>query len=142
MGRPAKPTHLKLLAGDDKKNPQRVNRKEPVPADEPVAPPWELTEEGRVVWDRMAPDRIAKGVLTAWDTDAFAFLCESVALAQSKLRGADREPKPGAASPMAEFRAAMAVVSSLGSRFGWTPSDRSKLVVGEADRDPKERLLS
>lgn len=134
-----KPTVLKVLHGDRK---DRVNVAEPQPASEDVVPPWPLTREAQGFWDRLAPDRIAKGVLTAWDTESFALFCEALVLARGKVKGAKGRGKPGASSPLSEFRAAVAVVASLGARFGWTPSDRAKLSRPEAPADAKERLLS
>lgn len=141
-GRPPKPTHLKVLHGDDKKNPKRLNRSEPVPSASTVEPPWQLSRSAQEVWDRLAPDRIDKGVLTAWDADAFAFFCEGVVIARLKLADAGREPMPGAPSPMSELKAAVSILSTLGGRFGWTPSDRTKLTIGEERRGPSEDLLS
>jgi P27 family predicted phage terminase small subunit len=141
-GRPAKPTALKLLHGDDKKNPQRVNRAEPVPASVAVeAPDW-LSPAALGVWEALAPDRIATGVLTAWDVDAFALFCEALVLARQGVSEARREAQPGAPSPMSKFKDAVGLCSSLGGRFGWTPSDRQKLVVGGNRRGPKDDLLS
>lgn len=141
-GRPPKPTHLKVLHGDDKKNPQRINRAEPVPADLPIDPPAPLTAEALEVWTRLAPDRVAKGVLTAWDVDAFALFCEAVALAHHAAARADGPTVPGAQSPISRFKDAVTVCATLGGRFGWTPADRTKLIVGEGKSDQKERLLS
>lgn len=143
MGRPRKPTHLALLAGDDKKNPDRVNRSEPVPDALPVEPPYPLTIKVQEVWDRLAPDRIAKGVLTAWDVDAFAAFCEAIVLTQRFARGASRRGEPGASSPLTEFKTAVTIVAQLGSRFGWTPSDRARLVIGGQDeRSEDDDLLT
>lgn len=141
-GRPSKPTNLKLLHGDDKKNPDRVNTSEPVPSSTDIVPPWPLTKAGQETWDRLAPDRIRTGVLSAWDVDAFALFCEALVITRSKLSGARRKPEPGGASPMAEFKTAVGIVSTLGSRFGWTPADRAKLTTEEGRRDPSEDLLS
>lgn len=138
-GRPAKPKHLKVLHGDRK---DRINEAEPLPAEGEVVPPYKLTKSVQAVWDRLAPDRVAKGVLTPWDVDAFALFCESLVIAQGSVRGARRKPEPGAASPLAEFQKAVSICATLGGRFGWTPSDRSKLVVGEAKRDSSEDLLT
>jgi phage terminase small subunit len=79
-GRPAKPTALKILHGDDRKNPQRVNRNEPHPADAQVVPTDDLDVAARQVWDRVAPDLIRQGVLTAWDAEAFTVYCQTVAV--------------------------------------------------------------
>jgi phage terminase small subunit len=139
-GRPHKPKHLKVLAGDRK---DRINEAEPVPSPGEVAPPWPLTKAAQEVWDRLAPDLIDKQLLTPWDIDAFAFFCESLAIAKGKMSSARRRPAPGAASPMSEFKQAMSVVATLGGRFGWTPSDRQKLVAGEASiGSGKEDLLT
>lgn len=137
-GRPRKPTKLKVLHGD---RADRINAAEPVPAAGEVSPPWELSAEAAEIWERLAPDRIAKGVLTPWDVDAFALFCEALVVARGKGRRARRTQKPGAASPIQEFRAAVSVVSTLGGRFGWTPADRAKLTQEEG-RGGAEDLLS
>lgn len=135
-GRPPKPTHLKVLSGARE---DRINRNEPVPAEVPVEPPYELTQEVQEVWNRLAPDRIRKGVLTAWDTDAFAFFCEAIVLARrGTVRARNDKPKQGAPSPMSMFKDAMSILNSLGGRFGWTPSDRSKLTIPQEDADDGE----
>lgn len=144
-GRPAKPTNLKLLHGDHKKNPKRVNRAEPVPGSLPVQPPHPLSAEAQEVWDRLAPDMIRTGVLTAWDVDAFALFCEAVVITRSKVQPAREEwtPQPGTASPLSELKQAVGIVATLGGQFGWTPAARTKLAVGGEQRgDAKERLLS
>lgn len=137
-----KPTALKVLHGDDKKNPQRINRNEPIPGDQPILPPVTLTADGLEVWQRLAQDRIDKGVLTIWDVDAFALFCEAIAQAHEAARHAGEEPERLIQSPMSRFKDAVAICASLGGRFGWTPSDRAKLVVGGRQRDPKEDLLT
>lgn len=129
-GRPRKPTALALLHGDHRKNPGRVNRAEPVPSAGAVGPPYELSGAAQLVWDRLAPDRSVKGLLTSWDVDAFAAFCEALAALQRLWPGT-----PG-------YRDAVAVCTSIGGRFGWTPSDRAKLTVGEGRRDATEDLLS
>lgn len=117
-GRPPKPTALKLLHGDHKVHPERVNRREPVPSPGPIVPAYELAPRVRAVWDRLAPDRAALGLLSTWDVDAFSVLCEAVAVLQ--------ELRPGAPG----YRDAVAVCTSIGGKFGWTPADRSRLVAG------------
>lgn len=140
MGRPSKPTKLKVLHGDRK---DRVNLAEPVPSAGEVSPPWPMSKSGQAVWDRLAPDRIDKGVLTPWDVDAFAAFCEALAVLPAIVKRAGRrQEKPGIASPMRVLKDHVQVLSSLGSRFGWTPADRSKLTMGEERRGPKDDLLS
>lgn len=143
-GQNAIPTALKVLHGTRE---DRINRAEPVPSDVPVEAPATLTCEALAVWERLAPDRIRCGVLTAWDVDAFALFCEAVVLAHAAAAYAGEHIGDrivaGAQSPVSRLREAVAVCSTLGSRFGWTPGDRSKIVVGGEEKgDQKERLLS
>jgi phage terminase small subunit len=88
MARPPKPTHLKILAGERE---DRINRNEPTPARAPIVPPVELSDGARAVWDRLAPDLIAKHILTAWDLDMFGVFCDAVATYQEcqQLMGRD-----------------------------------------------------
>ena len=139
-GRPRKPRHLAALHGDRK---GRINDREPEPDRELfVVPPYELDPVVRRVWDRLAPDRIRLKVLTAWDVDAFAAFCEAIVLARQGAREAGGKVVPGAPSPMSRFKDAVNLCATLGGRFGWTPSDRQKLIVGEAPREPGADLLS
>lgn len=142
-GRPRKPTNLAVLHGDQKKNPARVNKQEPKPSTGEVEPPYELTQAVRAIWDRLAPDRIRAGLLTAWDVDAFAAFCEALAVLHRSPRGAMAKPKPGVVNPLGQFRDAVNLCSTLGGRFGWTPSDRAKLAMPEGgQQQPGEDLLS
>ena len=106
----------------------------------------EVPRSALAVWERLAPDRIRCGVLTPWDVDAFAMFCEAIPVAhQAATYAAEHigdKIVPGAQSPVSRLREAVAVCATLGGRFGWTPSDRAKLVVGGEKRDDKERLLS
>lgn len=138
-GRPPKPSHLKVLHGDRK---DRLNTAEPVPSEGTVQPPYRLPKAVREVWDRLAPDRISQGLLTPWDVDAFAAFCEALVLVRQGAREASGPVLPGAPSPMSRFKDAVNLCATLGGRFGWTPSDRQKLVTGGESRDPREDLLS
>jgi phage terminase small subunit len=75
VGRPRKPNHLKILSGERE---DRINRNEPIPGECDITPPG-LSTVARQVWDRLAPDLIDKGCLTAWDVDLFSVYCEAVA---------------------------------------------------------------
>jgi phage terminase, small subunit, putative, P27 family len=149
-GRPPKPTALKLLHGDDKKNPQRINRSEPVPADDVVRPTVDLADEAQAAWDRLAPDLMRKGVLTAWDAQAFTVYCQTVAHynAASRMLELEGMTARGAAggvikSPFWQImRDAVATMTTIGGQFGLSPSERSKLSLGEASRAPGADLLS
>lgn len=150
MGRPAKPTHLKVLHGD---RPDRINTAEPQPAATVVAPPYPLVRDVQAVWDRLAPDLVAKGVLTSWDVDAFAAFCETAAMLRKAWQGAHRGVLvPGKRGEERVYNRAMqgvrdltAQLATLGGRFGLTPSDRARLTMTpEEQPDGKDarRLLS
>lgn len=148
-GRPSKPTVLKLLDGDRK---DRINTAEAVPTAGVVVPTDELVGDAREVWDRLAPDLIAKGVLTLWDGDAFTVYCRTVATYREASRqlaenGLTARGAAGGVIKAPEWqimRDAIGVMVSIGGRFGLTPSDRAQLKVGGGDDASKgaERLLS
>jgi P27 family predicted phage terminase small subunit len=159
-GPASEPTNLKLLRGVDKKNPQRVNHAEPKPATgEVVAPAW-LSDRARQVWDRLAPDLKAKGVLTPWDADSFADLCSVIPINQDALANVEangmscvipiRELSDGTVvyelrrNPAWQVvRESTAMIVTLGGRFGLNPSDRSQLKIGDGGRGAKgDDLLS
>lgn len=133
-GRKPRPNHLKALEGSRE---SRINREEPIPQEGVIVPPVELEPAAREIWDRLAPDLIARRVLTAWDVDGFSAYCRAVALfnrnaAVVEAEGAstDRPYKGSVASPA--FRAMVAaekMMTSIGSRFGLSPADRARIQV-------------
>lgn len=151
------PTALKLLKGTQ---PSRVNHNEPTPAQGDVVRPEWLGERACEVWDRLAPDMIAKGVLTPWDADSFAQLCQVIVTGRdamldierngTSLTVVDRELEDGTQvfrvirNPAWQVaRESTAVIVTLGGRFGLNPSDRQQLTVGgRGEADGGERLLS
>ncbi len=146
-GRPAKPTTLKVLHGDRK---DRINRNEPTPEGRAAVPTESLSDAAQRVWDRVAPDLIRKGVLTAWDEQAFTTYCQTVAHYQEAQRQlaehgyTDRGAAGGIIkSPYWQImRDAIGVMTTIGGRFGLTPADRTHLVVGEQKRDPSADFLT
>src|SRR5437899_967664 len=129
------PTALKLVRGT---RSDRVNSDEPLPGSgEVVCPDW-LDGDGRGGGDRLAPDLVAKGVLTAWDVDTFADLCALVVLNRSALADlAERGTR--IVSPVKELRdgsvvyatvknpnwqvarESAALLVTVGGRFGLNP---------------------
>lgn len=149
-GRQPRPTHLRALEGVRE---DRLNRDEPVPGDGVIVPPVELPAEAMEVWNRLAPDLIAKKVLTAWDVDAFAEFCRSVVLynrAAVEVENAPLTFKSNgrvAASihpAVRVMQTAHQMMRSTGQRFGLTPGDRAALKVdgGSKPTTGGERLLS
>lgn len=152
-GRPPKPTNMKLLHGDAEKNPQRINRNEPIAPEAEIAPPGDLSDDARAVWDRLSPSLIAAGVLTYWDTDTFAIVCNAVVDYWRARKYVDNSPPLVQGSTgliknpaIGAMKDAEATLSAYGSRFGMTPSDRTKIKVDAAGGGDKgkdaARLLS
>ncbi|WP_051772182.1 phage terminase small subunit P27 family [Saccharothrix sp. NRRL B-16314] len=124
-----------------------------------VVPPAWLDERALAVWERLAPDMVAKGVLTAWDVDAFAQLCTVVVIAREALadiaengsscKTVVRELSDGTLiydlrkNPSWQIaRESMGLIVSLGGRFGLNPSDRSGLTMDSGFGDKDDDLLS
>lgn len=148
-GAPGKPTVLRVLDGD---RPSRINRDEPVPAEGgPVEPTIVLSDEARAVWDRLAPDLMAKKVLTAWDADAFTTFCATAATYKdaSEQLAVEGMVARGAAGGVIKspywqiMRDCVGVMTTIGARFGLTPSDRAQLKIGGSEESGRgaERLL-
>jgi phage terminase small subunit len=71
-----KPTALRRLHGD---RADRINWSEPVPDAVRVEMPSWLSPTARAVWEGLAPGLESRGVLTAWDVEAFAACCDAFA---------------------------------------------------------------
>jgi P27 family predicted phage terminase small subunit len=103
-----------------------------------VFAPVDLPKDARAIWDRLAPDLIAKRVLTSWDADEFANGCRTQALLNRAFVDAERSPlvAPGSNDNLVlnpAIRAVTALEATLRSvwaRFGLTPGDRAALKVG------------
>ena len=160
-GRKPAPTALKLLKGTQ---PCRIPKGEPLPSEAEFAPPSWLDghEVALAEWAKLAPDLIRTRVGQSWDGEAFGEWClavERVAEASRHVldEGAVIDQhvfgRDGAVTgtrkmrnPWAlELKDALAITASRGAQFGLTPSDRSRLSVGEVEHDDSkspERLMS
>jgi P27 family predicted phage terminase small subunit len=129
-------THLRALEGCRE---DRLNREEPTPTAGAIVPPVELTVDAQAIWDRLAPDLIAKKVLTSWDVDEFANACRIQALLMQALLEAETLPliANGSGNNLIMNPAIRIVTSleaslrSIWSRFGLTPGDRAQLKVDD-----------
>jgi P27 family predicted phage terminase small subunit len=150
-----RPAHIQIVEGARE---GRINRDEPTPEDSEVSCPADVDDDVRAIWDRLAPDLVAKKVLTSWDVDSFLILCQSIALREEcwrKMRdlgdewhgGLIKQGSAGGLIPNPLFRIINACnqdIAKFGSRFGLTPGDRAQLKI-DADEGPSagaERLLS
>lgn len=157
-GRRPAPSKVKDLKGERRKD--RRNDNEPVPGVGDIVPPTNLSAGSAAVWDRLAPDLIAKGVLTPWDVDSFAILCDAIDRSDTAREHLDAEgavteqpvfnrngEKTGVrvlANPWWKvYKEAADLAAKYGCRFGWTPSDRASLKVGQSEPEaPGADLLS
>lgn len=164
-GRTPKPTHLKILQGDEER---RINREEPEP--EPATllgidlkqPPSGIGARAAAVWRRLAPDLIAKRVLTTWDVDLFAAFCQLKAEyddlgRKRRAHAKDSYQRDQFASfgsqgqlirnpYMQAQREVLGQMMQLASRFGLSPADRAGLVVtadpSASNQPGAERLIN
>lgn len=147
-GPTAAPTHLKVLRGDQERH---INREAPVPTDEPLVIPPDMSAGARVIWDELAADLQDKGCLTHWDVHLFAAFCEAVATyRECRILMGDQFTDRGAAGGVIKspywqiMRDCVETMVKLSSRFGLSPGDRSALTVGKGQDGPKqgaERIL-
>jgi P27 family predicted phage terminase small subunit len=150
------PTALKIVKGA---RADRVNTDEPVPSPLDIDPPGWLTPDAAAIWDHYAPDFRRKGVLTAWDVEAFGWTCDAAArrrravaslAAEGELIDMPVFDKNGKQSGTRRGRNPWLVVLSQAdtqlrtwaARFGMTPSDRAQITGGDRRRDPHEDLLT
>lgn len=129
-----KPTALKVLHGDFKKNPQRRNDHEPMPGGE-IVPPVSLSAPARKEWDLLEPVLSRAKMLTAADLLTLAELCEVVIVMRAARVQVMRaltgqiEILPGQAHPMTAYIRAVNAFTNLGGRLGLSPSDRTRIQV-------------
>lgn len=112
MGRPRKPTALKIIAGNPGKRPLPAERAVEV---RPAAKPAWLDALASPVWDELAPARIAMGLLTSNTSEAFGMLCVYIA----EFR---RTPLLLKGPQLTDMRAKM-------NAFGFDPSALAKLGI-------------
>lgn len=139
-GRKPKATALRILEGNPGHRP--LNKSEPKP--NPVAPtrPEWLLPEAALEWDRVTPVLERMGLLTIVDGVALAIYCQSLARyvaaeAQIEQYGSVLKTASGYVQPspyVAISRQSAQAVRAFCTEFGFTPSSRGRMSVGEPDR--------
>lgn len=102
------------------------------PQGAPLKPP-ELDGEGALLWDRIAAEHAARGILGTIDTSALATLCQAVNFKVTcegllRINPTDKDTR-------CSYATYVAVCDKLGAKFGWTASDRANLKLG-GDKKP------
>lgn len=153
VGRPAKPTALKIAQGNPGKRP--LNTQEPVPpAGIPTCPAY-LSDEAKREWNRKAPDLVAMGLLSLIDDGTLGAWCEAIsdlAEANKALKAHFKAAKcydittdkGNLITHPAAYRkaSAIAAIGRLSGKFGFSPSDRVGIKVEKQDRDEMSEFIS
>jgi len=151
-----KPTALKLVQGNPGK--RKLNCKEPTFSGAPVCPPW-ITDVAKQEWNRIILELAALDMLRAVDSASLAAYC----LSYARWRSAEeivtaegqtvQEPVLTKSGEIIGFKVkrhpatsiakdALAAMLRASSLFGFDPSSRSRLQVGEpAKIDPFEEFM-
>lgn len=143
MGRPPKPTHLKVLEGNPGK--RVLNKHEPKPQTRAPACPKHLDKEARAEWRRISKELLHLGLLTEIDRAALAAYCQCwsrwiYAEEQlSKLEGQwtfTTDKGYEAASPWISIASkALAEMRQYISEFGLSPAARTRIQVKPAEKE-------
>jgi len=140
VGRPRKPTRLKILQGNPGK--RKLPKSEPQP--DPVAdtdPPVWLAGEAREEWLRVAPHLKKLGLLTVVDVTALGGYCKAFQRWRQAATAVDREPIIETAIARGLVRMekeALAQMKALASEFGFTPASRSRVAGAGGAEDEKD----
>ena len=147
MGRPCKPTAIKIREGKPGHRPLPKNEPKPPIMLSHEPPDW-LCPIAATEWRRLAAELDAQNLLTSWDHAAFASYCEAFGKYVRLTKQIEREgriltaPQSGykmphpACSLQKQAREAMV---SIGSRFGLNPSARAGLDISKAGTKPEDR---
>jgi P27 family predicted phage terminase small subunit len=154
MGRPPKPTELKVLTGNPGKRPLPINEPKPKPIVNQIDPPAWLNDHGVVTWRRLFPVLKNINLITEADIESFTMLCQSygvwveseIALKNGRTdtytnKGNNENEVEHPLSKIAQK--AFERYKSLCTEFGLTPASRSRIqVTGQEEADEMEQLLS
>jgi len=141
IGRPPKPTALKVLNGSAAHDPQRINRDEPIPQGALVMPA-DLALAEQEVWRHVTASMPA-GVITSVDRDVFRIYCQEVALEQEIRRMVGRSGILMRSSShgltknplLAVLRDHATLVRGFASDLGLTPSARTSIHAAPKSND-------
>lgn len=147
-GPPPKPAKLTELRGNPSKKKPTV---EPEPARGAPRPPADLKGEALAEWGRIVPELDRLGLITVVDRAYLVAYCEAWA-SFNAAREALAEYGPLVAgrdgglvkNPASQImRDAADLMLKFGSRFGLSPSDRTRLSVAPKSEDgPDAQVLS
>ena len=140
MGRPNKPTALKVIAGTDQ--PCRVRNDEPMPDSDNIEMPLGMSEKATEYWDDLKKKLLDCKVLTNIDNVALAMLATSIAemfeiqqkLDQSGVVVKGRHGYPVISPYFRAYNQKQEQVRRMLIEFGMTPSSRSRVGMSDPPR--------
>lgn len=141
MGRPPKPTNLKILQGNPGKRPLNMNEPKFQEVDAAKMPPY-LNKFAKKEWKRIAPLLKKVKLLTEADITALAAYCQAYhrwleAEKLLRIHGYTEETDKGNTIQRPEVtiaNKAMELMLKFGKEFGLTPSSRSSLHVEQEEK--------
>jgi P27 family predicted phage terminase small subunit len=147
VGRPRKPTSLKILDGD---RADRINASEPTAPPGIGEPPTWLDRFGREYWEALVAHHATSGLLTQLDVEIVTLCCQSYstyrhALAKITVDTAAKcDRKGGRVHPMYRIvNAAHKQMTQILSKLGMSPSDRAGLhMQSRPEEDDLLRFLA
>jgi len=149
MGRPPRPTSLKVLEGTTRKDRANPAEPKPPPARTKEAPPRWLRASSRPWWNRIRPLLVQMQVMTGADPVALGLLCDALADYMAARQVVERKGRTfetqGDAGLMVRRRPEVDIAADAWRRaklmlteFGLTPAARAK--VSAADVGPVDPL--
>jgi len=141
MGRPSKPTPIKLVEGNPGK--RAINKREPMPKNVPVRPKI-MSPDAKKVWYELT-GAMPAGVYTAADSKILAAYCEACVAHQvatkmiietpAQVTGSMGQSKPS--EWFGQQRAAAESIIKLGAKLGLDPVSRQAIQSehGQANDD-------
>jgi P27 family predicted phage terminase small subunit len=149
MGRPRKPTVLKVLEGTTRKDRANPAEPKPPPASPQEEPPTWLRPASRRWWRRIRPLLVQMQVMTGADPVALGLLCDALADYMAARTVVEKQGSTfetnGDAGTMLRQRPEVYIAADAWRRaklmmteFGLTPASRAK--VSAADVGPVDPL--
>src|SRR5262245_36088217 len=127
MSRRPKPTETLKLHGTYRADRHAGRMDARPPSGSPCRP--DLGQVGGSMWDQVIAEHTSRGTLGELDTASLVTLCRTLELLETthevlKIDPTDKDTR-------CAYAAYVAICDKLGAKFGWTPSDRAALKLGE-----------
>jgi P27 family predicted phage terminase small subunit len=149
MGRPRKPTHLKIIEGSRDRRPLELQNSEPRPEGEVGPPPAYFTEQQKVLWSEVR-SLCPGGLIRRLDSYVFEQFVIAVARARDvneRLKGAPQiiKTSSGAVIENPLFRVARQqalIIKAFSTELGFSPVARTRSATGVVEfDDPNDKYF-